>query len=45
MSIGSILKMVKNNPEIIDQVKGVLAGMKQNKPAIDDRTGLGNNFR
>lgn len=45
MSIGSILKMVKNNPEIIDQVKGVLAGMKENKPAIDDRTGLGNNFR
>ena len=44
MSLGSILKMVKNNPEIIDQVKSAIGGLKQNK-AIDDRSGLGNNFR
>ena len=44
MSLGNILKMVKNNPEIIDQVKSAIGGLKPNK-AIDDRTGLGNNFR
>ena len=44
MSLGNILKMVKNNPEIIDQVKSAIGGLKQNK-AIDDRSGLGNNFR
>jgi len=44
MSIGNILKMVKNNPEIIDQVKSAIGGLKSNK-AIDDRSGLGNNFR
>ena len=44
MSLGNILKMVKNNPEIIDQVKNAIGGLKQNK-AIDDRSGLGNNFR
>ena len=44
MSLGNILKMVKDNPEIIDQFKGALAGLKQNK-AIDDRSGLGQNFR
>ena len=44
MSLGNILKMVKNNPEIIDQVKNAIGGLKPNK-AIDDRSGLGNNFR
>ena len=44
MSLGNILKMVKNNPEIIDQVKSAIGGLKQNK-AIDDRSGLGQNFR
>lgn len=44
MSLGNIIKLVKNNPEIIDQFKGALAGLKPNK-AIDDRSGLGNNFR
>ena len=44
MSLGNILKMVKNNPEIIDQVKSAIGGLKQNK-AIDDRSGLNNNFR
>ena len=44
MSLGNILKMVKNNPEIIDQVKNAIGGLKTNK-AIDDRSGLGNNFR
>ena len=31
MSLGNILKMVKNNPEIIDQVKSHLAGLKPNR--------------
>ena len=44
MSLGNILKMVKNNPEIIDQVKSTIESLKQNK-AIDDRSGLGQNFR
>ena len=41
---GNLRKMVKNNPEIIDQVKSAIGGLKSNK-AIDDRSGLGNNFR
>ena len=44
MSLGNILKMVKNNPEIIDQVKSAISGLKQNK-SIDDRSGLGSNLR
>ena len=44
MSLGNILKIVKNNPEIIDQVKSAIGGLKQNK-SIDDRSGLGQNFR
>tara|TARA_B100001245_G_scaffold233860_1_gene218372 strand:- start:144 stop:482 length:339 start_codon:yes stop_codon:yes gene_type:complete len=44
MSLGNILKMVKDNPEIIDQVKSAIGGLKQNK-SIDDRSGLGQNFR
>ena len=45
MSIGNILKFVKNNPQIIEQVKGLVANGLQSKPAIDDRTGLGSKFR
>ena len=44
MSLGNILKMVKNNPEIVDQVKTAISTLKPNKE-IDDRSGLGNNFR
>ena len=46
MSLGNILKMVKNNPEIIDQIKAVLPDLLGKKQkAIDDRSGLDNNFR
>ena len=44
MSLGNILKMVKNNPEIIDQVKNMI-GSAIPKKGIDDRSGLGNNLR
>jgi hypothetical protein len=45
MSIGNILKMVRENPQIIEEVKGLLSGIKQSKPAIDDRSGIGGQFR
>ena len=46
MSLGNILKFAKEHPEIVDQVKSALPNLlgKQQK-AIDDRSGMGNNFR